>query len=115
MTRRGYSGRDVRTLEEKRAKMLADREKRQAAALVLVNELHDAGFSSIWIDSSQIGGDGHYYAKVIVDSVDLGHDQLSAVLAVAEVHDAKVLLDEVWMNQRSFSRLALWPSTGEDD
>jgi hypothetical protein len=102
-----------RTPEEKREKMLADRERFQAAALVLVNELHDAGFSGAWIDSTQIGGDGHYYCKVIVDQEELSHDRVQTIFAVAEVHGAKVILTELRLNQQSFSRIALWP--GSDD
>jgi hypothetical protein len=106
---------DRRTDEEKRETMLADRQRRQAAALVLLNELHDAGFSGVWIDSTQIGGDGHYYAKVIIDDEDLSHDRMTTIMAVAEVHDAKVMLDEVRMNQQSFSRIGMWPFAEGDD
>ena len=106
---------DRRTDEEKRETMLRDREQFQSNALVLVNELHDAGFSSIWLDSSQIAGDGHYYARVIVDEAEVSGDRFDAIMAVAEVHDAKVHLSEVWMNQQKFSRIMLWPSRGDKD
>lgn len=106
---------DRRTPKEKRNKMVADRVRRQGAALVLVNELHDAGFSGIFMDSTQISGDGHYYIKVIIDQDDLSHDRVATIMDVAEVHNAKVMLTEVRMNQQSFSKIALWPFAEDDD
>jgi hypothetical protein len=107
--------RDKRTDEQKHEDMVGTRVARQDAAIILANELHDAGFSSVWIDSTQISGDGYYYCQVIIEADALDHDRMATVLAVAEVHDAKVTLKEVRMNQQSFSRIALWPFAPGDD
>lgn len=104
---------DKMTPEEKHETMLTRRTLRQVAALTLINELHDAGFSRIWFDSTQISGDSHYYCQVIIEHGEIDHKRFEAILAVAEVHGAKVSLWEVHTNNQSLNRIALWPAVDE--
>jgi acid stress-induced BolA-like protein IbaG/YrbA len=105
---------DRRTPEEKQATMEEERRIRQNNATALVRDLHDAGESALWIESTQISGDGHFFQRVVIDSEDIDHVRFEIIRQVAEVHDAKISLHSFTMNQQHFSRVTLWPSNEED-
>ena len=101
---------DKRTPEERRAEMESRRAAQQANALALMNDLHDKGFTGLLLDSTQVGGDSHYYCKVVIEDQEISHTRMVTLLAVAGVHGANAMLDTLFMNQQSFSRITLWPS-----
>lgn len=103
--------RDTRTDAQKRRVLVSSRASRTGEAITLVMALHDAGFSRVWCESTQISGDGYYLARVIVDEVEINGERMAVIQSVAEKWDAKVMLTEVRMNQQSFSRIALWPAS----
>lgn len=103
-------GPDRRTDKEKRRTMVRTRTSMHKSALELVTALHNEGFSNLWLESNQITADGQYYIKVIVNDGELNHNRMSLVTKVAEVHGAKVMLDELYLNGQRISRIALWPT-----
>jgi len=99
--------------EERKEHMLVRREFASEQAQYLVLALHDAGISTCWIESVQIGEED-YHARVIIDRDEMSWKELAKVHAVADEHRAKVSLGEVRMNQQSHSRFVLWPLHEED-
>ena len=102
---------DRRSDEEKRETMVAERQIRQNNAQAIVRDLHDAGFSHVWIDSTQVSGDGHFWQRVIVNDAEISHDRMTMIMEIADVHDGHVGLHEYVQNDHRFSRIALWPSS----
>lgn len=98
----------------KRAEMEQARTVRQINTMALVRDLHDNGFSSVWLESMQITDDGHFYMRVVLDDADIDHERMTMMAQVAEVHDAKIGLHEFSMNGHRFSRVTLWPSSEKD-
>jgi hypothetical protein len=106
--RQGAIVKDTRTPGQRRDELIAFRERVQLNVAELVGALHDAGFSSLLVESVQVGDDSHFNQRVIVDNDELGPDRMRAVLEIADAHLASVSLMEIRMNQQSFSRIALW-------
>lgn len=105
---------DRRTPEEKREAMDRVRTIRQNNVQAIVRDLHDSGTSNVWIESTQITDDGHFYQRVVVENGEVSHPQFDTIMEVAAIHDAKVGLHEFSMNGHRFSRLTLWPSSEEN-
>lgn len=102
---------DKRSDAKRRADMQAKRGRVMANAVALVNDLLDNRVSSgVWIEVTQIGDDSNFFAKVVIDQTEMGHDRVTTISEIAAAHGAKIMLEEIRMNQTSFSRLALWPS-----
>lgn len=99
---------------------IVDTRDQQLAALAVVDDLHERGFTRVWLESVRVfsGGrlDGskdpqvqHYHLRVVIDEVEIHSDKISDVLEVASKNTASVNLTSVHMNQQEFSRITLWP------
>jgi hypothetical protein len=99
---------DKRTPEEARDELVADRNKRLGACMLLLCALHDAGFRSLWVESKQIGHQD-YYAFIVVDEAAIEGTRFEQLVSVVSRNGGSVTLSEVMMNQESFSRLRVWP------
>jgi hypothetical protein len=99
---------DTRTPGQRRDDLVEYRERVQLNVAELVAALHDAGFSSLLIESVQVGDDSHFHQRVIVNYDELSSDRVGAIWEVAEKALATVSLVELRMNQQSFSRIAVW-------
>jgi hypothetical protein len=87
------------------------RARRQEGTLALVNDLHDAGFTSLTVESMAIGKED-YYLRVTVDREELGSDEVLTLLGVAEAHRGSVSLRH---EHGQGSRLSVWLPRKEGD
>jgi hypothetical protein len=111
MVARKRSFPDKRTPEEARDELVADRNKRLGACMLLLCALHDAGFRSLWVESSQIGRQD-YYAFIVVDETAIEGDRFEQLVSVVNRNGGSITLSEVRMNGQEFSRLRVWPHVG---
>ena len=103
---------------------IADDSAQHQNALVILDELHRAGFSRCWMESVKMfsGGlaerkDGvtppqvqHHALRVILEDEELNADALATVLTIAENNAGRLSLARLRLNGQEFSRLAIWPS-----
>lgn len=85
--------------------------KRRAAqerVFEIVNVLHDAKFSSLLIESTQIGLDD-YYTRIVIDREELGGDDMKVLFTFCEEHDCLLSLRN---DYKHGSRIALWVTHG---
>lgn len=75
----------------------------------LVIELHQEGFSSLWIESFHLGVDRHFYQRVVIDREDVGEDMIEQLQTIAHKHDGRIALIEVKLGRLGAHRLAIWP------
>jgi hypothetical protein len=80
------------------------RVKRQKGFFDLINDLHDAKFSSLFIESMAIGTED-YYMRVIIDRDELGSGEIESLQAIADNHNGIVTLRH---DYKTGSRLAIW-------
>ena len=99
---------DKRSPEEVKEALEQSRNDKMAAVIGLAFDLLDAGFPC-WIDIHQITDHGDFWAMVVLDNDRIDGTRTAKAIAIAKEHNADPHLEEVRMNQQSFSRLAFWP------
>lgn len=74
----------------------------------IVNVLHDEGFNSLLIESTQIGLED-YYTRIVIDKTDLGWDEMETLFTICQTHNCKLSLRH---DYKEGPRVALWVPLG---
>lgn len=93
--------------------------KNQRAAVAILNELHERGFSSVLLDSfvtyrggsmrtqgKQAEETGTFFMRVVVDRAELSADEMRAIYEVADAWRSSVVLHQ--LQSTGPSRVTLW-------
>lgn len=99
---------DGRTPEQVEQELIAYRAAIIPVVAEIVKALHDADFRRLYIQSSQNGES--FWQWIVIDEETVRHDDMMTLYEIADAFDARLSLEEVRMNQQSFSRLRIWPT-----
>lgn len=92
-----------------KAQIAKVRAKAQAHVFNVVNALHDAGFSSLLVESIQVGHDS-YYTRIVIDREELGTADVQLLIDTCEdMTGCHLVLRNDYKNG---PRLAVWVSRG---
>jgi len=104
---------DKRTEAEVQADLETSRALRMKNASALLFDLADAGFTHLWMEITQVTSHGNFLAQVFVNDNGVDAKRFAVAMEIAAAHGAKPYMDELRINQDTFSRLAFWPA-GEE-